>query len=134
MTINTVVFADTFVVNGIKYSTTSSSTVGVISNSYSGDVVIPELVNYNEKTYSVTSIKEYAFYDCRSLASVTIPNSVTSIGESAFNGCSLLASVTIGKSVTSIGEDAFYGCSSLASVTIPNSVTSIGKEAFVGCM
>ena len=35
----------------------------------------------------VTSIGKYAFYNCTSLTSVTIPNSVTSIAESAFEGC-----------------------------------------------
>ena len=78
-------------------------------------------------------IANYAFYDCSSLTSVTIPNSVTSIGYRAFHECSSLTSVTIPNSVTSIGEDAFHGCSSLTSVSIPNSVTSIGNSAFYGC-
>ena len=82
---------------------------------------------------SVTSIGDYAFYDCSSLTLVTIPNSVTSIGEQAFRNCSGLTSVTIGNSVTSIGYGAFYNCSSLTSVTIPNSVTSIGEGAFGYC-
>ena len=82
---------------------------------------------------SVTSIGDYAFYECTGLTSVTIPNSVTSIGQSAFGDCSSLSSVTIANSVTSIGESAFNGCSSLTSVTIPNSVTSIGKWAFYYC-
>ena len=82
---------------------------------------------------SVTSIGDYAFYECSSLTSITIPESVTSIGENAFRNCYALASITIPNSVTSIGESAFYGCSSLTSVTIGNSVTSIGWYAFYGC-
>ena len=82
---------------------------------------------------SVTSIGESAFMGCKSLTSVTIPNSVTSIGGWAFYWCHSLTSVTIPNSVTSIGKYAFYGCSSLASITIPNSVTSIGDEAFYDC-
>ncbi len=82
---------------------------------------------------SVTSIGNYAFYNCSGLTSVTIPNSVTSIGESAFYYCSGLTSVTIGSGVTSIGSSAFASCSGLTSVTIPNSVTSIGSGAFEYC-
>ena len=46
---------------------------------YSGEVIIPESVEYGGKTYKVTSIYFRAFYDCPGLTSVTIPNSVTSI-------------------------------------------------------
>ncbi len=102
-------------------------------NSYSGTVVIPSTVTYNGKTYSVTSIGNYAFYGCSGLTSVTIGNSVTSIGDEAFRGCSSLTSVTIPEGVTSIGGSTFEGCSSLTSVTIGNSVTSIGDYAFYGC-
>ena len=49
------------------------------------------------------------------------------IAESAFYGCKSLTSVTIPNSVTSIGKEAFWGCTSLTSVTIPNSVTSIDE-------
>ena len=74
-----------------------------------------------------------AFSWCRSLKSVTIPNSVTKIGDGAFSSCDHLQSVTIPNSVTKIGDKAFSCCRSLQSVTIPNSVTSIGDEAFSGC-
>ena len=71
------------------------------------DLVIPN---------TVTEIKNYAFYICDSITSVTIPDSVTSIGDDAFRYCDSLTSVTIGNSVTSIGEWAFYGCDSLSTV------------------
>lgn len=81
----------------------------------------------------VTSIGNYAFYNCESLESVIIPNTVTSIGNYAFYCCESLKSVTIGNGVTSIGKRAFWGCESLKSVTIPNSVTNIGDWAFYNC-
>ena len=82
---------------------------------------------------SVTSIGYSAFSDCSSLTSITIPDSVTSIGEHAFSSCSSLTSVIMGSGVTSIGEYAFFGCSSLTSITIPDSVTEIGNAAFSDC-
>ena len=82
---------------------------------------------------SVTRIGSFAFDNCRSLTSVTIPNGVTSIGTAAFDYCTSLISVTIPDSVTSIGDGAFSNCKSLTSVAIPDSVTSIGDSAFSYC-
>jgi len=123
-------------IDGVNYYLDSwNKTASVTSNPnrYSGSVVIPEKVTYENVEYSVTSIGGGAFSNCSGLTSVTIPNSVTSIGEGAFSNCSGLTSVTIPNSVTSIGEGAFRYCSGLTSITIPNSVTSIGGDAFWNC-
>ena len=61
----------------------------------------------------MTSIGDSAFYCCKSLASITIPNSVVSIGYSAFSWCTSLKSITIPDSVTSIAHSAFSACESL---------------------
>ena len=81
----------------------------------------------------VKVIGEYAFYWCKNLNSIDIPNSVTTIGDSAFGGCDSLTSINIPNSVTTIGKDAFAFCYSLTSINIPNSVTTIGDYAFNGC-
>jgi hypothetical protein len=104
----------------------------VTIESYIGNaesVAIPKTID----DYPVVAIGDYAFSDCESLTSITIPDSVTSIGDSAFEGCSNLTNITIPDSVTSIGDEAFRECSSLTSVTLPNSVTSIGDCTFIDC-
>lgn len=94
-----------------------------------GDVTIPSTID----DYTITGIGSYAFFDCDSLKSITIPNSVTSIGDDAFRSCNGLTSITIPNSVTSIGDYAFYNCDSLTSITIPDSVTTMSASAFTGC-
>ena len=82
---------------------------------------------------SVTSIGDKAFYRCSSLTSFVIPNGVTRIGNGAFLGCSSLKEVAIPNSVTSIGDGAFASCRSLSNIVIHDGVTSIGDGAFWGC-
>lgn len=130
-------------VDGIWYNFNSGNSTASVtyrgsspssySDTYTGVVVIPSIVEYNAKTYTVTSIGDNAFRDCSGLTSVTIPSSVSSIGERAFSVCKQLQSITIPNSVTSIGYKAFTDCKELRSITIPNSVTSIGSYVFWGC-
>ena len=82
---------------------------------------------------SVTSIEDFAFYDCSSLTGITIPAGVIDIGSYAFALCDSLASVRIANGVVSMGDGAFYGCAKLAQVTIPASIISIGESAFAYC-
>lgn len=103
------------------------------NNSYKGDVVIPESVTYMENTYKVTCIGSEAFWQCKDLKSVTIPNSVTTFKKSAFCLCTSLTSFTIPNSVTTIGEKAFSSCKNLTSIVIPDNVSSIGDYAFQSC-
>ena len=75
-----------------------------------------------------------AFYNCKTLISVSIPNSVTNFGDAAFYNCSKLTpSVNIPDGVTSLGTNVFFNCVALTNMTIPNSVTSIGTNAFSTC-
>ena len=101
------------------------------------DLVIPD---------SVTSIGDYAFYNCVGLTSVTIPNNVKSIGNYAFIGCSGLNSVHItdveawckirfgsGSNPLRNAHHLFIDGKEIRDLVIPNSVTSIGDYAFYSC-
>ena len=86
--------------------------------------------NINEKT---KIFADHAFYSCKKLVSIIIPDNVSNIGNWTFYECINLTSVTIGDGLLSIGEYSFYSCSNLTNITIPNNVTNIKKNAFYKC-
>ena len=113
---NVLLAQSTFTIGNLTYGVISTNPPQVEVHDANLSITtanIPETVTYNETTYSVTSIEEWAFYNCSSLTSVTIANSVISIGNDAFYNCRSLTYISIGNSLTYIGYDAFYNCSSL---------------------
>lgn len=103
--------------------------ITVCSYSASGNIDIPSTIN----GYSVTSIGEYAFFDCSKITAITIPSSVALIENQAFTRCTGLTSVVILDGVKEIGYGAFAGCTKLKSVVIPDSVEFIGNSVFSNC-
>ena len=134
-------------VNGLYYyldnNNLQAQVTSMPSGKYTGDIGIPSTLNYQSKTYGVTSISKYAFKGCSGLTSVTIPNSITSIGDRAFSDCPSLTSMVVESGNTKY--DSRNDCNAIietASNTliagckatiIPNSVTNIGNRAFERC-
>lgn len=87
-------------------------------NSYSGNVVIPESVSHEGKTYAVTSIKPNAFMNSLGLTSVTVPASIKNIGSYAFYNCPSLSEVRIHGTGKTIADGAFSGCVQLRAMYI----------------
>lgn len=77
----------------------------------------------------LTTIGSYAFFTCKSLKSVSLPESPLSIGYAAFEGCSKMDELDLGGTV-SLGDHAFYICTALKSILLPKTVISIGEWAF----
>ena len=102
-------------------------------NKPTGDLIIPDSVEYEGNTYTVVSILERAFIGCSELTSVVIPNSITFIGESAFYGNSALVSAILPNRLTVIESSTFKNCHSLVSITLPDSLTTIKGHAFLSC-
>ena len=115
--------AEDFTVGNLKYEVTDAEKHEVY-------LVIPSTIENDGVTYTVTSIRDDAFWLCEDLTSLTISNSVVYIGHRAFYSCKSLTSITIPNSVTHIGNEAFRYCDNLNYVSIPESVTSIGENAF----
>ena len=88
-------------------------------------------------TYSIKEgvriICDKAFFCCRSLTDIIIPDSVTSIGDKAFYRCSSLTSFVIPNGVTRIGDGAFCDCDSflIKYISIPKSVICLNGNPFV---
>ena len=89
-------------------------TTGV--NSYTGEVFVPNEVEYEGRTYAVTSIGEYAFRWSENLTSVVLPDNVRSIKGDAFRAVQSLNSITFGKNISKLRAKPFWGCENLKSV------------------
>lgn len=75
---------------------------------------IPETLDGKE----VTGLAENCFDGCKSLETVTLPDTLKTIGDYAFQGCALLETVEIPAQVTDIGDFVFEGCTSLESIDV----------------
>ncbi len=71
----------------------------------------------------LTEIGEEAFYKCRNITNISLPETVTTIGESAFGECTALECMTIGGKISTIGKMAFDNCIALHSLHI----SSVGE-------
>ena len=137
--------AHDFEVNGICYRVLSvdEKTAEVVCKgemdlntppkNYSHDVVIPATVDYNNVTFKVVQVGEYAFYQCDELYHVTFPEGLQEICTSAFQDCVKLEDVRFPTSLTKIDDRAFGGCLQMKNVVIPANVVFMGDYAFEHC-
>lgn len=117
----------------IYYNITSSNEVEVTyqelssgSNYYELTTAnIPSVVNYQGVDYTVTAIGEWAFAECTTLSSVSLPNTLKRIDAAAFSNCQALPSIVIPEGVTYIGESAFSNCWALTDISVPSTITRI---------
>jgi len=82
---------------------------------------------------SVTIIHNGAFFGCKSLVRVTIPDTVTRIEGLAFSGCVSLRFIRLSTNLEFIGTMAFNGCTSIDAVFLLPTITSIGNLVFKDC-
>lgn len=81
---------------------------GITIVDYSGndvEIIIPNSIN----NVPVTSIASYAFYDCKHIVSISIPDSITAIGDYAFDRCNNLVEVINHSALNITAGSSAYG-------------------------
>lgn len=100
---------------------------------YSGDIVVPETVTHNGKTYAIKNLDSNPFEGCGQITSIRIDSKLTTLPTNAFMDCSNLSEVILPETLKTTGIRAFYRCSNLSKVILPETLESISESAFAGC-
>ena len=136
-----------------------------VSNTYSrpsGKIKIPQQVEYNDTTYTVTGIGDYAFYECNNLILIIPDDMSLSIGNQALLGVNYyyqsdlyyydslyyedstmttvidhddsIRHVIFPNTVTSIVPALFSNDTLLQSITFDSNLLVISSNSFYGCI
>ena len=124
--------AASITVDGINYTTSklnatvakytikkATATTPADTAFYTGDIVIPEKIEYGGETYTVIATAANAFLGCKDVTSISLPATCVTIGRNSFKGCSGIKVSPIPVTATSVGTGALNGCSGLEELTIP---------------
>ena len=116
----------TVTVDGIKYILDGNTATVTYPNesrpgssnpsSYTGDIMIPAIINYEGTDYNVTTIGERAFYAAE-ISSLALPEGLLTIGKKSLMG-SKIAELNVPNSVTKLGDEAAESCPNLKTITL----------------
>ncbi len=145
-----------FTADGINYTITDfgNLTCKVDTGSYSGNIIIPEKVEYLGKKLKVTDIgtifankgtlysivlpkgiilKKGCFALCSNLQKIILPPDLEIIPDYSFENCISLKDINLPETVKQIGDYAFYNCANLSKIVFPRTLNYIYPYAFYGC-
>lgn len=95
-------------------------------------LVIPETVDIDGKTYTVTEVECFGFSDSESLVDVKLPSTLKLLGQQCFDECYNLKSVDIPNGCK-LESYIFYGCLKLERVHLPEDLTFLDEGTFAYC-
>ena len=106
------------------------------------------IIAFNELKYftGITSLSSRAFYNCKNLWKITLPNNILSFEDGSISGSTTngfdgygtfsgtnITNITLPYALKSIGNGAFAYCSQLKYVEFGNQVEKISSYAFYEC-
>ena len=99
-----------------------------------GELDIPFTVTYEDKTYTVTEIGEWAFMNCVGLTDFMLPSTIDTIREGAFYGCSgFTGTLDLSFSTVVFKENVFRDCTGFTDLILPLFISEIPQGLFCGC-
>lgn len=114
---------------GVDFSSSDSNPIRFANRPTFGGTVLTAI----ESPHNVPTVKQFAFYSCTSLESLSLGDTTVEIGNYAFSQCSNLVTATA-SAVERIGQYAFYRCGALSSAdSLIAHATAIGTYAFANC-
>ena len=130
MTLGLSAFADKVEFNGLYYNLNTEDRTASVTyentgdsnySSLQSDVVIPEKVTSNNVEFTVTSIENAAFANCKTIESISIPASIIQVGQTVdYSSTSSSATYYYGNAGKTL---PFYNCSNLKKVRIEDGNT-----------
>lgn len=97
-----------------------------------GDIEIPQNVSTTLTNWKVTSIREYAFQNCK-LTGLKLAPALRTIGRYAFHDCTNLKKVETSRGLKFIENSAFLNCRSLVTFIFAESLKLIDENVFRDC-
>lgn len=147
-------------VNGMNYQifspTSKYARVKSSNPKYTGDVVVPATIEYNDVTYKVVELGAYCFDGCGDITSLTLPEGLLSVGAycmrktnklenvkfpsttalysgGIFNASTGIKTVDMNTSASRVENVVFQNCTALKSVILPPNTWYLGPSTFSGC-
>lgn len=97
---------------------------------FTGKLVVPATVKYNDKVYKVVAVGKKAFVNDVNLTEVVLPSGLTLIDDFAFEGCTRLRNVVFPGNKVKFGSGTFFRCTSITNVTLGSDWTTADMKTF----
>ena len=114
---------------GLYEVTIPASMVEIVAGAFSG-------AQLREVTFAGENLRkvgEKAFYQCRFLTHIELPEGTEVVDREAFRGCYVMQYAILPNSVTTVEYAAFYGCSALEMITFPTGLKKLGDDVLESC-
>ena len=113
--------------------TGDASSIGELEKSFISSIDDSLGANTTKLPDSLTSIGQYAFYNCTNLALTKLPEGLTNLRTNAFLNCTNLAITEIPEKITTFSSSVFQGCASLSEITCKGMISSFSSTLFKDC-